>query len=211
MPAAATPLQPFWAAFLPAGLAEYRFPAGATVLDVGCGQGDQSLQLREAGHPVIGIDPRPEIRSILRTRALPAAAAKAELLPIRTGSCGAVLCKVVTPYADERLAIGEIGRVLCEGGVAYVIHHGAGYYVRYLFRPESWRHRLYALRTLANTWCYALTRRRLPGRLGDTLYQSARRLRAEYASARLQLVERAPSRRFLGLPVFIADRLQRRT
>jgi SAM-dependent methyltransferase len=199
----------FWQAYLPSGYRDYRFPPGARVLDVGCGEGNQLLKLREAGHQVVGVEPWREVFPTLRAHRLAVAAGVAEALPIRSASCGAVLCKVVTPLTEERKAIAELGRVLRPGGLAYVIHHGAGFYLRYLLQAPKWQYRVYAVRGLVNSWFYALTGVRLPGWLGDTIYQSARRLRRAYGSAGLTLVEREPSRRFLGFPVFIADRLRR--
>jgi hypothetical protein len=113
------------------------------------------------------------------------------------------LCKVVLPYTDERRAIKEIGRVLAKGGVAVIYLHGLGYSLRYLFKPDIWKRSVYAARTIFNTMIYRLSGRRLPGFLGDTIFQSDRRLRRYYRSAGLTLESVIQSRRFLGQPVFI--------
>src|SRR5438552_8741580 len=60
---------------------------------------------------------------------------KDERLPFLSGSFDGVICKVVLPYTNERTTIGEIGRVLRLAGTAYVVSHGAGYYLRYFLRP----------------------------------------------------------------------------
>ena len=85
---------------------------------------------------------------------------------------------MVLPYTDERRAIEEIGRVLATGGVAVLYLHGLGYSLRYLLKPDSGSVRLYAARTIVNTVVYRLSGRRLPGFLGDTLFQSDRRVAA---------------------------------
>ena len=54
-----------------------------------------------------------------------------------------------------------------------------------------------------NTIVYRLSGRRLPGFLGDIIFQSERRLRRYYRSAGLTLESAIPSRRFLGQAVFI--------
>jgi hypothetical protein len=129
--------------------------------------------------------------------------ASAESLPFRSNSCHGILCKVVIPYTDERLAINEIGRVLATGGVAVLYFHGFGYSLRYLLKPDIWKRCVYAARTIANTGVYRLLGRRLPGFLGDTLFQSEARLRRYYRSSGLTFDSAIPSRRFLGQPVFI--------
>ena len=108
------------------------------------------------------------------------------------------------PYTDEARVLGEIARLLKPAGTARVCCHGAGYYLRYLLcHTSDWKFRIYGLRSLVNTWVYALLGRRLPGFVGDTLYQSRRRLGNYYRACHLRLVEEHPSPTFMGFPVFI--------
>src|SRR6266849_3429182 len=176
----------YWSAYLSSPPEISYYQPGGTVLDVGCGNGEQLTRLRDARCRGIGLDLAPEAA-----------------LPCRSNSCQGVLCKVVIPYTDERLAIEEIGRVLAPGGVAVLYFHGIGYSLRYLLKPDIWKLSLYAARTIANTMLYRLLGIRLPGLLGDTLYQSESRLRRYYRSSGLTFDSAIPSRRFLGLPVFI--------
>jgi hypothetical protein len=110
---------------------------------------------------------------------------------------------VVLPYTDERRAIGEIARVLAKGGVAILYLHGLGYSLRYLVKPDVLKRSAYAARTIFNTAVYRLSGRRLPGYLGDTIFQSDRRLRRYYRLSGLRLESAMRSRSFLGQPVFI--------
>jgi hypothetical protein len=87
--------------------------------------------------------------------------------------------------------------------VALLDLHGLGYSLRYLLRPDMWKRSVYAAKTILNTEAYHLAGRRLPGLLGDTLFQSERRLRRYYLSAGLRLETTIPTRRFVGRPVFI--------
>ena len=93
--------------------------------------------------------------------------------------------------------------MLAKGGVAVIYLHGLGYSLRYLLKPEAWKLSIYAARTILNTMIYRLTGRRLPGFLGDTIFQSDRRLRRYYCSVGLSLDSAIESKRFLGSPVFI--------
>lgn len=176
---------------------------GAIVLDVGCGNGAQLTRLRQAGHRAIGAEVDPEAARACRRIGHTVVIARAESLPFRSNSCPGILCKVVIPYTDEQLAIAEIGRLLAPGGVGLLYFHGIGYSLRYLLKPDIWKHSVYAAKTILNTVVYRLLRRRLPGFLGDTVFQSERRLRRCYRSAGLTLESTIPSRRFVGRPVFI--------
>jgi SAM-dependent methyltransferase len=180
-----------------------RYPRGATVLDLGCGNGAQLSRLLEAGHRAIGVEVDPEAARECRRNGHTVVIASAERLPFLSNSCPGILCKVVIPYTEERLAIAEIGRVLAPGGVGVLYVHGIGYSLRYLLRPDIWKRSVYAAKTIVNTIVYRVARMRLPGFLGDTLFQSERRLRHYYRSSGLKLESTIPSRRFAGQPVFI--------
>jgi hypothetical protein len=78
-----------------------------------------------------------------------------------------------------------------------------GYYLSYLLDGETLAQRFYGGRTLLNTAFYCTTGRRLPGWVGDTLFQSRRRLLRYYESCGLELEEEWLSRRCFGSPVFI--------
>ena len=137
------------------------------------------------------------------------AVAAAEALPFRDHTMDGVVCKVVLSETDEARALTEIGRVLAPGGTLRLCVHAVGYYVLYLWHAGDVRAVGYAVRSLVNTWLYVLFRVRLPGFLGDTLYQSRPRLRDHYRRAGLRLIEDAPARTFLGLPVFLYQTVRR--
>jgi SAM-dependent methyltransferase len=180
------------------------FPVHARVLDVGSGLGAQLRQLTLTKCRAVGIDVDWASVRTCREQGLAVLVASAERLPLRAQTFDGVVCKVVVPYTDEARALSEVGRILRSGGTARVCYHGAGFYLRYLLCGTShWKFRFYALRSLLNTWVYAVLARRLPGFLGDTIYQSRRRLGNYYRAAHLRLVEEHPSQMFLGFPVFI--------
>jgi len=174
-------------------------------LDIGCGEGNQLLQLKAGGCVATGIDVSIASLRLCRQRGLRVVQARAEELPIRTEVVDGVVCKVTLPYTAEVSAVTEIARVLKAGGKVYLCSHAAGYYyyyVRYMAFSPSVRRLFYSLRTLVNTWFYVATRRRLPGFLGDTIYQSRRRLYRYYRNNDLKLREDCPAPNYLGLPVF---------
>jgi len=74
--------------------------ARGPVVELACGRGRNALAVAAAGIPVVGIDRDPEalagLRAAARDRGLPVSALRADLetphgIPLRTGSCGAIL------------------------------------------------------------------------------------------------------------------------
>ena len=200
-----------WEGYLASGFVFADYPAGARVLDVGFGGGEQMKKLLALGCRPYGIEYDPDLAARGAANGLRVCRAKAEHLPVPSGALDGLVCKVVVPYTDEERAVAEIGRVLRPGGVARVSYHGLGYSLRYLLTERDWKRRVYGARVIANTWWYVLTGRRLPGFWGDTLYQSGARLRRYYERSGLDLIEDRPSARFAGAPVFIYHTLRRRT
>jgi ubiquinone/menaquinone biosynthesis C-methylase UbiE len=188
---------------------EFDFGPGSLVLDVGCGQGLQMEQLKAKGCTPFGLDIDAGALARCRERGLPVMLASAERIPVADSSLDGVVCKVVIPLLAEDRAVAEFARILKPGGECYLVSHGAGFYLRYLLAPPHWKYRIYALRTLANTWLWAGTGRRLPGSLGDTAYQSRRRLARYYREHGLRLTHEAEAKNFLGLPVFIYQKLRK--
>jgi len=169
------------------------------VLDVGCGQGNQLLNLN---CNKFGVDVSPESLAVCAAKGLLVAYGQAEALPFPDNSFDAVICKVVLPYTIEDKAMSEIARVVKPGGICQIVGHGSGYYLRYLLLSPSFKKKFYGLRSLLNTWYWQLSRRRLPGFLGDSIYQSPSRLHCYFQ--RFQLLGRGhDSPRFVGRPVFL--------
>jgi ubiquinone/menaquinone biosynthesis C-methylase UbiE len=179
------------------------FPAGARVLDIGFGGGDQMRRLKARGCLSVGLELDPQLARRGRQSGLSVCRARAEQLPVQTAAMDGVVCKVVIPYTEESRAIAEIARVMRPGAIARISYHGAGYFLRYLLTDPNWKVRFYGLRTIANTVFYRLVGRRLRGFMGDTLYQTEQRLRRYYSQSGLELVDSVPSATFAGAPVFI--------
>jgi SAM-dependent methyltransferase len=198
-----------WADFILDDFSYVDFAPGSRVLDVGCGNGEQLESLRRAGFDATGIEPSAGQVDQLIARGFKAIRGVAEQLPVESESFDGIVCKVVLPYTDERKAVAEWARVLRPGGRVRASYHGAGYYLRYLTNGPGLAYRVYAARSLVNTWWYALTRQRLPGFIGDTLYQSTKRLAEYYQEFGFTLERESPSPRFRGKPVFIYHELRK--
>ena len=199
-----------WADYIVKEFSYTAFPRGARVLDVGCGSGEQLVALRDAGCDPVGVEPTASLVRDLTVRGFDVRQGYAEHLPVEDGSVDGVVCKVALPYTDERRAIGEWGRVVRQGGRVRACYHGAGYYLRYLVEGPGAGLRVYAARSLVNSWWYSMTGRRLPSFIGDTLYQSSTRLAEYYAKFGFSLERSWPAPGYRGKPVFIYHELTKR-
>ena len=136
-----------------------------SVLDVGCGGGQDLIAFASAGATCIGIDIAPEsgrfAKRLFGTHypGVPVhfATSGAEYLPFADGSFDVVLCRVALPYTDNRQALREIGRVLRPGGVLLLKTHHPKYYVRKALdgiRRRSLLFSIHALRVLLTGTLY---------------------------------------------------------
>lgn len=198
-----------WSGYIAEDFTFEDYAPGSRVLDVGFGTGHQMRHLHEAACQAFGVEHHAGLAASGRAAGLTVCRAKAEALPFRDAAFDGVVCKVVIPYTDEARAIAEIARVLRPDGVARVSFHGLGYSLCYLLQGSTWKRRVYAARVIVNTMIYALTGKRLPGFVGDTLYQGRRRLQRYYRRAGLHVTFEHPSPTFAGAPVFIYQTLRR--
>ena len=194
--------------------AEYfaSFPPGSVVGDIGCGSAWALEALRQRGCRGIGTEV--DEYSLREAAALgrPVVKAPAEALPLRTGCLDGVIFGGVLPFTEEDAAFAELARVLRPGGRLEALYLGAGFALRDALLGVNMRNRWFGLRSLVNTILIHLIGRKLPGRLGDTVYVSHRRLATLYERHGFRLLRYVPSPRFLGLPVFIyhsAERIDR--
>jgi SAM-dependent methyltransferase len=199
-----------WAEYIVREFSYTAFPRGSRVLDVGCGSGEQLVALRDAGVDPVGVEPAASLVHELTARGFDVRQGYAEQLPVEDRSVDGLVCKVALPYTDERRAIGEWARVLRQGGRVRACFHGAGYYLRHLQQGPGVALRIYAMRALVNSWWYSASGRRLPGFIGDTIYQSPKRLAEYYATYGFSLDRSWPAPQYGGKPVFIYHELTKR-
>ena len=200
-----------WKAYLLDSYNFAEFQAGAFVLDIGCGEGEQLQELERRGCLSVGIEPMWQLVTHCRVQGLRVLQAIGEQIPLKDESCDGLICKGVIPYTNEARALGEVGRLLKPGAIAHLLYLGAGYYLRYLLCALSWKYRVYGLKTLLNTWFYITTGRRLPSFFGDTIYQSHERLRKYYTEYGVRLIRETNTPTFLGFPVIIYHSIQKVT
>ena len=99
----------------PANLIEAYLPAGASVVDVGCGAGAYGPRLIAAGHDWLGLEINPHCCEILRRRQMPFREVDRESrrLPGRDREWECAICiEVLEHIEDPRLFVQEIARVI---------------------------------------------------------------------------------------------------
>jgi SAM-dependent methyltransferase len=181
--------------------------ADQMILDIGCGYGKLMAHLAQLGTNVVGIEVDPKLIDLCRESGLDVRAGCAEKIPFPDDSFDRIVCSVVVPYTDERRAVAEWERVIKPGGSIFATLHGTGYGLRYMFKGENLRQRIYGSRMLINTFFYRMTRRKLPGFLGDTLCQGQKQMRSYYRDSGLVLEQEVIAGSQWGYPIFICHRL----
>ena len=183
---------------------------GMYLLDVGCGDGDMMRALRAEGIEATGVEPDGALVSRARASGLDVREGRAEALPFPDAAFDAIVCSVVVPYTDQRVAVREWYRVLRPGGIVNATYHGPGYGVHYLLAPpEGFRSVFYGARMLGNTAAYLVTGRRLPGFIGDTLCQSGGEMRRTYRQAGFELEVDRVVDRAVGVPRIVFHGLRK--
>lgn len=183
---------------------------GMRVLDVGCGDGALIEELRSEGVDAVGVEIDPLLVRTALARGLDVRLGRAEALPFPDAHFDAVVCCVVVPYTDQRLAVREWARVLRPGGLVNATYHGPGYGVHYMLAPpEGFRSQFYGARMLLNTVVYTITARRIAGFIGDTLCQTDRAMRRCSRSNGLQVEVSQVLDRTLGVPRIIFHGLRK--
>ena len=96
-------------------------PLGASAVDVGCGRGEQAVELaRRFGFDVLGVDPVARYGRAASEQATRSKVAfqpgTAEAIPTEAGSVDLVFCSESIMFADLNSAASEFARVLRRGG-----------------------------------------------------------------------------------------------
>ena len=187
------------------------FPPGSFVIDVGCGSGWTLQEHLARGGRGVGTEVDEWCLVEARSKDLDVVCAPAESLPFETGSADGVIFSGVLPFTEEDEAFAEIARVLRPGGRLEAYYIGAGFALRDLLVNRNVRKRYFGLRSLVNSVMMGVAGRKLPGKYGDTVYVTHRRLAELYARHGLILRAHTPSPSFLGQPVFIYHSAERAT
>ena len=119
-----TALRPGGFALIERVLSLHSFPAGAVLLDVGCGFGATAAHLqRNRNHMTIGMDISAKMlieAGSLHSK-IPLVRGCARHLPFRRGSCDGVICEcVLSLIAEKQQVLREFHRVLRPGGLLII-------------------------------------------------------------------------------------------
>jgi ubiquinone/menaquinone biosynthesis C-methylase UbiE len=169
-----------------------------SVLDVGCGAGQELLLFAKRDSFTVGIDVSPEVGTFAlgpEYDRLTFVRASGERIPFTSASFDIVICRIALPYMNNAQALAEIARVLVPGGLLVLQVHAMWYYVEKLgkgFLDRDAQGMRYAWRVLANGIRYNLTgtQRRYPVR-GET-FQTKWMLKRELRRVGLEVVRELP-------------------
>ena len=171
----------------------------ASVLDVGCGGGQDLIAFATHGCTCVGIDIAPEsaiwarqrFRSELPDAVVRFATCAAEALPFNAGAFDMVVCRLAIPYTDNGAALAEMSRVLKDGGTLLLKTHTARYYVSKFLegvRKRSPLFSVHAARVLISGAIHQLTGHQPRGRvLLREVFQTDRLLRRQLARVGLTI------------------------
>lgn len=175
------------------------------VLDVGCGAGQELLPfVTERKALGVGIDFDRQVgragRDLFASRGFSDSVvftrATAETLPFRSQVFDVVICRIALPYMDNRRALGEMARVLKQGGVFLLKIHHARFYLRELWRslrPFRIRPVIHDLRVLVAGTMYHVFRRQPRNILtGGETFQTRWMLERELRRCGLSIVGEMP-------------------
>jgi len=132
-----------------AGYREIRARLGAgTVLDIGCGVGDESVRLAGPERRVVGVDYDLETAGLARDQGIGAVCGDGAVLPFMTGSIDAVSSShIIEHFVDPSGHVAEMARVVTDDGAAYILtpNEPADFenpYHVHLFTPDTLRRML---------------------------------------------------------------------
>jgi ubiquinone/menaquinone biosynthesis C-methylase UbiE len=175
------------------------------VLDIGCGAGQQLRPFVGDGRVVgIGIDTSPQTGVAGRhlfARDEPRARVAfvrgtAEQLPFADATFDLVVCRLVLPYTDNKLALAEMARVLRPQGALLLKFHHARFYTMELGQALSRgqiKPAIHACRVLVAGGIYHLTNLQPRGRVtGGETFQTMWLLRRELRRHRLAVRKMLP-------------------
>lgn len=177
-----------------------------SVLDVGCGAGQELLPFAEKTTAMcIGVDAAPEVGATGKAVFARAGfdcrvefiSSLGESLPFADCSFDVVICRVALPYMDNRRALAEFSRVLCSGGVLLLKIHAPAFYfemIRQRAGSLSLKQIAYPLICLTGSGAYHLTGRQ-PNKgfwRGKEIFQTRATLKKELAGHDLVIERELP-------------------
>ncbi len=185
------------------------FPAGARVIDVGCGWGMDLEKLRERGCVARGFDIDTDGIAYCKRLGFDVDIAIAEKLPVPDASADGIVCNGVLVFTQEHDAVSEMLRVLRPGGTARLCTQGAGYPLHLLESGPGLKRRFFALRMMVNGLLRNTIGITLPGWMGNIRWHSPSLLRAMLERRGFVVEEMTLAPRHRGLPTFFSAVLRK--
>ena len=173
-----------------------------TVLDVGCGAGQEMLPFVERTNAsCVGIDIAAELGKIGKSFVQKSGVSEnrmafvrspGEDLPFADESFDVVLCRIALPYMNNRRALAEVARVMRPGGVFLLKTHAPPFYfgmIRRRLKTLSAKQIAYPLICLASGTFHLLTGRQLQKGFwrGKEVFQTEGFIRRECARNGLEV------------------------
>ena len=169
-----------------------------TVLDLGCGAGQELLPFLEKTEAVcVGVDSARELGKMTSEmfggeRRAVFVRSEGEKLPFASESFDVVLCRVALPYMNNRQAIAEIARILKPNGVLLLKTHAPLFYFGMILerlKTLSPRQLAYPVICLLASFWHLLTGRQLQNGIwrGKEIFQTRAFLEKEFAKNNLKI------------------------
>jgi SAM-dependent methyltransferase len=177
-----------------------------TVLDVGCGAGQQLLPFAEkTGALCVGLDSNARVgeigRSLFRENNFADRAVfvcgKGEHLPFAAASFDVVICRVALPYMNVRRALSEMARVLKPDGYFFLKTHAPRFYfamIKQRIKKLSAKQIVYPLIALAGGLSNTVVGAQPDTRFwkGKEIFQTRRFINRELKKNRLRIEKEMP-------------------
>lgn len=164
-------------------------PAGARILDIGCGAG-QTLIAAYPDRLTFGLDCDPGALRLGRTltQSVRFTCGQAEALPYADAEFDLIVARVSLAYTDISRSMREIRRVLRTGGLVWMTLHPLALCWNQA-RQASWKGKVYFAYILVNGVCFHLLQHQFPLRGRNESFQTASGMRRALLRAGFRDIE----------------------
>jgi ubiquinone/menaquinone biosynthesis C-methylase UbiE len=176
-----------------------------SVLDIGCGAGQEMLPFVARRAKAVGIDVTPEVGQVGRkmfragnfSERVEFVRASGHALPFADGAFDVLICRIALMYMNIKPALREMARVLCAEGVFFLKYHAPPYYLSKFgegLKSGNISSSVHAMRCLLAGYSYQKTGRQPFNKLtaaGET-FVTEKILQRELKSSALKIIGEMP-------------------